>query len=491
MEEKKYTLLQKIGFFLGPVLGFILAFAVTIPGLPSIGCKALGLTLWMVIWWVTGPVPIWVTSLLPIAGSIVLNIAGKEAGVHQMLDGSEVAVEVYSNYASPVVIMCLGVFVIAAVIERWNLHKRIALGIVSKAGDRPFMIVMLFGVASAIISMFISNTTAAAMMLPIALALANQFNMSKDSPFAKALMLNTTFGCVLGGLGTTIGSGTNISAVGLINELTGIEVSFTEWLKMGLPLVIILCPLAAVVCWFVFRAKGTTLGDVSVIREELAKLGKMSKAETLSVIYLVVVILGIFFRSKLALLIPCLSDEGFGILIAVIAFLIPINFREGVFLMDGKYAMSKISWSTFLLLGGALQLGSIFKVSGVSTWVGSGLGFLADYPELVVVMVIAVLTAVLTEVCSNFVVVAAFMPVVYSLSVSLGMNPLILMMTITFASSFSFAMPTSTPPMALAFGSGYIEMKDMLKAGWLLKLVAIIVLPIVFYRISANISPLL
>ena len=159
--------------------------------------------------------------------------------------------------------------------------------------------------------------------------------------------------------------------------------------------------------------------------------------------------------------------------------------------MDGKYAMSKISWSTFLLLGGALQLGSIFKLSGVSTWVGSGLGFLSHYPQLVVVIIIAVLTAVLTEVCSNFVVTAAFMPVVYSLSLSLGMNPLILMMTITFASSFSFAMPTSTPPMALAFGSGYIEMKDMLKAGWLLKLVAIIVFPVAFYLISMNISPLL
>jgi len=490
MKEERYSLLKKTGFFLGPVLGFLLAYFVTIPGLAPIGCKALGLTLWMVVWWVTGAVPIWITSLLPIAGSIVLNIAGKSAATHIMNDGTEVAIETYSNYAASVVIMCLGVFIIAAVIERWNLHKRIALGIVSLAGDRPFMIIMLFGVASAIISMFISNTTAAAMMLPIALALTNQFNMKMDNPFAKTLMLNTTFGCVIGGMATTIGSGTNVSAVGLIQELTGIEISFTEWLKMGLPLVIVLVPLAAVICWFCFGAKGTTLGNVSVIKEELHKLGKMNRAELTSAIYLVVVILGFFFRAKIAAFIPFLSDDGFAILIGVIAFLIPIDFKNGVFLMDSKYAMSKISWSTYLLLGGALQLGAIFKASGVSAWVGSGLGFLSDFPEIIVVIIIAALTSILTEVCSNFVVVAAFMPVMYSLSLTLGMNPLILMMTVVFASSFSYAMPTSTPPMAIAFGTGYIEMKDMLKGGFLLKLVSIIVFPIIIYLISMNISPL-
>lgn len=490
MEEKKYSILQKVGFFLGPVLGFIFAYAVSIPGLAPIGCKALGLTLWMVIWWVTNAVPIWVASLLPIAGSIVLNIAGTSDAVHLLADGSETTINTYSNYASAVVVMCLGVFIIAAVIERWNLHKRIALGIVSLAGDKPFLIVLLFGAASAVISMFISNTTAAAMMLPIALALTRQFEMTKDNPFAKALMLNTTFGCVIGGMGTTIGSGTNISGVGLIREMAGIEISFTEWLKMGLPLVIVLVPLSAIVCWLVFGAKGTTLGDVSVIKEELADLGKMNRAEITSMIYLIVVVLGFFFRARIANLIPFMTDEGFAILIAVIAFLIPIDFKNGVFLLDSKYAMSKISWSTYLLLGGALSLGGIFKASGVSAWVGDGLGFLSNYPQIVVVIIIAVLTALLTEVCSNFVVAAAFMPVMYSLSMTLGMNPLILMMTVVFACSFSYAMPTSTPPMAIAFGSGYIEIKDMLKAGMLLKLVSCIVFPILLYLISMPLSSL-
>ena len=491
--NNNYSLLKKICLILGPAIAIVFSFFVNIEGLAPIGCKAIGLTLWMVIWWVSDCMPLWITSLLPVAGSIILGIAGKSAGTHTLLDGTEVKIEVYSNYAASVVLMCIGVFVIAAVIERWNLHKRIALSIVSLAGDRPFLIIMAFGIATGFISMFISNTTAAAMMLPIALAMVKQFEMKMDNPFAKALVINTVFAAASGGMGTMIGSGTNISAVGLIYEMTGLEFTFVEWMKIGFPLVVFIVPLGAVVCYFVCGVKGTSLGDASFIKKELKSLGKMNRGEVTSLIYLVVAILAFFFRAQIAEAVPflsMLSDDGLGILLGVIAFVIPINFKEGVFLMDSKYAMSKISWSTYLLLGGALQLGSIFKAAGVSAWIGEKLVFLEGMPTIVVILIIAVIASVISEVVSNFVVVAAFMPVMYSLSLTLGLNPLILMMTVTLAASFSYALPSSTPPIALAFSTGYVEMKDMIKTGFALKFVACILFPVIMYLISMPLSPL-
>ena len=196
----EFKLSQKIGLFLGPIAAIILCILPGgIPGLAPIGVKALALTLWMVIWWVTSALPIWVTALLPIAGSIVLNLAGMEV--------TEEGVNAYGSYAAPVTMMCLGVFVLGAVIEKWNLHRRIALSIINMVGGRPSMIVFGFGLATAVISMFMSNTTAVAMLLPIAIALISQLGMTKKDGFSVALILVVAYAASIGGMATLIGLG--------------------------------------------------------------------------------------------------------------------------------------------------------------------------------------------------------------------------------------------------------------------------------------------
>ncbi len=479
MEYKKS---QLIGLILGPVVAIIFCLLPGISGLTPVGVKALGLTLWMVIWWVTTAVPIWVTALLPIAGSLVMSLAGTEV--------TEEGISAYGSYAAPVTVMCLGVFILGAVIEKWGLHKRIALNIINMAGGKPNMVILGFGIATGLISMFMSNTTAVAMLLPIAIALLSQLGMTKEDGFSVAVILMVAYAGSIGGMATLIGSGTNISAVGLIKELSGVSMSFTDWLIIGLPLTIVLIPATAFLLAKIFKVKGTNLGDVSVIKDELKALGKMSKGEKISTVYIIVAILGFVFNNQIAKVLPMISNEGFAIVLMVLAFVIPVDLKKGQFLMDSKTAIEKTSWSTFILLGGALTLGGIFKNAGIAAWIADGLGFLAAWPPILVLIFLSVVVAILTEVVSNFVVVAAFLPALYGLADVIGMNPMFIMMSVSLSASFAYMMPTGTPPNALVFGSGYIEMKDMLKAGLGIKIVSIIVFPIIMYGVAAPLSPL-
>lgn len=479
----EFKLSQKIGLFLGPIAAIVLCLLPGgIPGLAAIGVKALALTLWMVIWWVTSAVPIWVTALLPIAGSIVLNLAGMEV--------TEEGVNAYGSYAAPVTMMCLGVFVLGAVIEKWNLHRRIALNIINLVGGRPSMIVFGFGLATAVISMFMSNTTAVAMLLPIAIALISQLGLTKKDGFSVGLILIVAYAASIGGMATLIGSGTNLSAVGLIKELTGVNMSFTDWLMIGLPFTIVLLPLATLLICKMFKVGQTDLGDTRVIKEELKALGKMSKEEKISTAYLIVAILGFAFNDQAAQLLPYISNEGFAIILLVASFVIPVNWKKGEFLMDSKTALAKTSWSTFVLLGGALTLGGIFKNAGIAAWIAEGLGFLASWPPILVILFLCIVVAILTEVVSNFVVVAAFLPAISGLAVTIGMNPMFLMMAVSLSASFAFMLPTGTPPNALVFGSGYIEMKDLMKGGFVVKVLGIIIFPVIMYAVAAPLSPL-
>ncbi len=479
----EFKLSQKIGLFLGPIAAIILCLLPGgIPGLAPIGVKALGLTLWMVIWWVTSAVPIWVTALLPIAGSALLSLAGT--------DVTEEGISAYGAYASPVVIMAVGVFTIAAVIEKWNLHKRIALHIVNAVGGRPSMIVFGFGLGTAVISMFISNTTAVAMLLPIGIALISQLNFTSKDGFSKALVLEIAYAGSIGGMATLIGSGTNLSAVGLIKELSGISMSFTDWLTIGLPFTVIILPVMTFLLCKMFKVKESDLGDSNIIKQELAALGPMSRGEKITGVILILTLLGYIFNDQIATILPFLANENFSIIVGVALFVIPVDFKRGIFLMDSKTAIEKISWSTFLLLGGALTLGGIIKNAGIAAWIAEGLGFLSSWSPLLVIIFISIVVAIITEVCTNFVVVAAFLPAIYGMAAAIGMNPMFIMMAVSLASSFAFMLPTGTPPNALVFGSGYIEMKDMIKAGILVKAIAIIIFPIVMYGIAVPLSPL-
>jgi solute carrier family 13 (sodium-dependent dicarboxylate transporter), member 2/3/5 len=479
-----FTKSQRVGLILGPVIALIFCF-LSLPGLDDIATRVVGLTLWMVVWWVTTPVPLWVTALLPIAGSIVMNIAGDEA--------LESGLNTYASYGAPVTVMVIGVFVLGAVIEKWNLHKRIALNILNLFKGKPVAVVFGFGIATGLISMFMSNTTAVAMLLPIAMALNTQLGFTAKDGFSKALVLTTAYAGSIGGMATVIGSGTNMASVGLIKDLVGIDMSFTDWLTIGLPFVILILPLSVLAICKMFHVKDYDLGDTQVIKNELEALGPMSKAEKIATVYLIITILVFVFNDQITSLVPWLqyiTNEGWGIVVLVLAFMIPVDWKNGQFLMDGKYAVEKISWGTFVLLGGALTLGGMFNTSGVAGWIASGLGFLKSWPKLAILIFLCVIVSILTEAVSNFVVVAAFMPALVGLADTVNMSPMFIMMAVALSSSLAFMLPSGTPPNALVFGTNYLETKDMVKAGLVVKIIGIILFPIVMFLIAQPLSPL-
>lgn len=481
-KKQEYSNTKKIGLFLGLALAAVILMLPEINGLDDVGQTALALTALMITWWITEPVPIWVTALLPIAFSPLLGLAGTKT--------TEAGINVYSNYSSPVVMLSIGVFLLAAVIEKWNLHKRIALNIVYKMGDKATMIIFGFALATGFVSMFMSNVTATAMMLPIGVALLRQLGFTGESGFAKALGLSIPFAASIGGLGTMIGSGTNVSGVGLMRELAGIDITFFEWMKVGVPFVVLLIPMSVFALNKIFKVGQVSLGDTSIIGNELKALGPMSKAEKLTTVYLILAIGGFMFRAQISKLFPLLTDEGFAVLIGVILFFVPVDFKKGIFLMDSKTAIREISWSTFLLLGGALTLGDIFSKAGIAKWIASGLGFLEALPEIAIIFVIAILVSFITEACSNFVVASAFLPAIYGIALQLNINPMLLMMTVTLSASFAYMLPTGTPTNAIAFGSGYIDIKDMIKGGFAVKIISILLFPIVMYFIAAPLTTL-
>ena len=252
-------------------------------------------------------------------------------------------------------------------------------------------------------------------------------------------------------------------------------------------------PLSVLAICKLFKVKEADLGDNQIIKNELAALGPMTKGEKIAMVYLIVAILVWVFNDQIAAAIPWLqfiTNEGWGICVLLISFMIPVDYKNGEFLMDGKYAMEKISWGTFVLLGGALTLGGMFASSGIAAWIASGLSFLANWPLLLTVIFLCIVVSFITEAVSNFVVVAAFLPVLSGLADTIGANPLFIMMAVALSSSLAFMLPSGTPPNALVFGTEYLETKDMVKAGLVVKLIGIVLFPIVMFLIARPLSPL-
>jgi sodium-dependent dicarboxylate transporter 2/3/5 len=473
---------RRVGFFLGLALFLAILIMPTPTGLEPIGQKVLAVAVLMATWWGTEAIPIPITSLLPIALFPVLNISGAKPTT---------GISMLPSYAHWVVYLVLGVFVLSAAIVKWNLHKRIALHIIRLSGNKPSRVVLGFMVATAFISMWMSNTTATAMMLPVAISILVQIDAAHDEPFGKCLMLAIPFSATIGGIGTIIGTGTNLTGVALIKDTIGLDISFYEWMmKIGLPFVILIIP----AMWFFmtkyYRVNQSIQLDTSVVNDELKKLGKMSKGEKLTVaIFLVAVVLWLT-KTLYQPYFPMLGDETIAMLAAVAPFIIPVDFKKGIFVMDIKTAIEKISWGTLLLIGGALTIGGAFASAGCAAWIASGLGFLEGVPMFGIVMFVALIVAFLTEVTTNMVVVAAFLPMLVGIAESVGVSPFLLMLTATIASSFAFMLPPATPPNAIAYGTGYIEMKDLIKTGFWVKVICLVIFPIVLYLVTLRTFPM-
>jgi sodium-dependent dicarboxylate transporter 2/3/5 len=425
------------------------------------------------VWWMTEALPIAATALLPLVVFPLLQVVDMRAAA--------------TPYANPLIFLFMGGFMIAMAMIRWQLHRRIALGIINLIGTRPTAIVLGFMVAAAFLSMWVSNTATAMMMMPIGLsvvelargAAVGSAPITRDSEgghFAVALMLAIAYACSVGGMGTLVGTPTNALLAGYMDETYGVELAFVDWLLLGVPLVIVALPVIFLVLTrLVYPIRIREIpGGRAFVRSELEKLGPMQRPEKMvAAVFALVAALWIF-RPLLTSLVPGLTDTGVAMGGAVLLFVLPVDLKRGLFVLDWETA-SKLPWGVLILFGGGLSLADAINDTGLASWIGSQTEVLATWPVLAIVAVVVALIVFLTELTSNTATAAAFVPVVASVAIGMGQSPLLLAVPAVLAASCAFMLPVATPPNAIVYGSSFVTIPQMVRAGIVLNLLFIVI----------------
>jgi sodium-dependent dicarboxylate transporter 2/3/5 len=477
----------RIGLALGPLLFLGILFFDLSPGEPAV-TRMAAVALWMAVWWITDAVPLAATSLLPLVLYPLLGI----------MKGKDVA-PVYVNH---VIFLFIGGFMIALAMERWGLHRRIALWIIRALGSSPARLVLSFMLASALLSMWISNTAAAIMMMAIGMAIVSheeaQFGTRRTHPLTVGLLLGIAYGCSVGGLATLVGTPPNLSFVRIF-EITfprAESIGFGQWFVLGLPLSLVLLVIVWLLITRVFyRApKGLDLSS-EVVEREVASLGSIGRAEmSVLVVFLATAMLWVFRRDLIlgsltipgwARLLPYpeLIDDGtVAVGMALLLFLIPSGSNEegrGRGLVDIQ-VFGRIPWHIVLLFGGGFALASGFKETGLSAWIGGGFAGLAGAPPLVMIGGVCATLTFLTELTSNTATTEMVLPILASAAVAAKTDPLLLMIPATLSASCAFMMPVATPPNAIVFGSGRITVAEMARIGLVINLIGVVVIVALF-----------
>ena len=437
----------------------------------------LGLAAWMALWWVTEPVPLAATSLLPAALLPTLGVSSARDAV--------------APYANELVFLYLGGFFLAAALERWNAHARIAYGLIVAIGFSSRRIVLGVMVATGFVSMWISNTATAAMMYPIIMAIVPLFGGTDRNAHntRTALLLGMAYAASIGGMGTLLGTPPNLILAGAARELAGQEVSFLSYLAFGLPMVAILLPLTwALLVFVLFPSRGALDIDASgLLRERRTALGPLKGGELATLVVFVATALAWLNREHkeigslgipgLVDIAPRLTDATIGILGALLLFVIPARDRDGSrrALLTWSEARG-IPWDVLLLFGGGLSLAAAMESTGLARWLGDHLTGLGSLPPIALYLGLAVFVLLLSELASNTAVATMMMPIVATLAAAVGQPPLLLMLVAALAASTGFALPVATPPTTIVFGSGQVRVKDMARAGILLDVIAVLLL---------------
>ena len=464
---------KRIGLITGPLFFFLIFFFYHPEGLSREANAVLASTVWIAIWWITEAIPIAVTALLPI---ILFPLSGALA--LKATTGS---------FGHKYIFLFLGGFLLAVAIEKWKLHKRIALSIINFIGTNTNNIILGFMAATAFLSMWISNTATSVMMLPIAMAVTAQFMDNPDTPqredliFGKAMMLAIAYSASIGGIATLIGTPPNLVFAGVIKETYDIDISFTQWMSFGLPISLILL----IICWkyltsvaFDFKQK-TIPGGREVIKKQLAELGHLGYEEKRVLIVFVSTAMLWIFRSPLQKIIPALDDTIIAITAGILLFLIPAKNKVDriIHWEDSK----KIPWGIILLFGGGMALAEGFKTSGLAEWIASNLTSLQGLSIFLLIILLIAAVNFITEITSNLATTAMLLPVLAPMAITLDIHPYILMVSATLAASCAFMLPVATPPNAVVFGSGYLKISDMVKAGIWMNLISIFILSLFVY----------
>ena len=485
----KIPIHRRLGFTLGLLLFVIILVIPDLGGMTPPAQRMAAVTLLMATWWITEAIPIPATALLPLVLFPVLGIA----------DARTTA----APYASHLIFLFLGGFFLALGVQKWQLHRRIALRTISILGFSPPRLVLGFMVATAFLSMWISNTATAVIMLPIGMAVIKHFENAGSfegrtkllGNFGSALMFGIAYAASIGGIGTLIGTPPNIILAGTLEELYGHHVSFTDWIMVGLPLVIIFLPLT----WFYLTRLACPvmgqggLSGKNVIRAELTEIGKMSAQERrVAIIFTLTALAWIMSDAKdfgsftlpgLRTFFPGITDSTIAMAGAVALFIVPAKGIRGLRLLDWSSAKD-IPWGILLLFGGGLALAEGFKQTGLDVWIGGRLALFQNCPHLLIVFIVVILVIFLTEVTSNTATTAMILPVCGALAVTLGQDPLLLMVPAAVAASCAFMLPVGTPPNALIFASGQVTIPQMARIGVWMNLMGIIIITLLTYSIA-------
>ena len=491
------------------VVGFLAVLMLPTPaGLSPDAHKTAAVAVLMVSWWISEAVHIGVTGLVPVVAFPLLGVSA--------------STEISAHYANHLIFLFIGGFIIAYAMEAWNLHRRIALNTIARFGSRPRPMVLGFMATSAVLSMWISNTATTMMLLPMAMAVVNQLAGSAEvrgvrSHEEASRVAQDVFGCVLllgiaysasiGGIGTIVGSPTTVAFLGFATESFPDQpvIGFAQWSMVCIPIVVVFLPMT----WLYLCRFGGSLplsairfsGSQNVIRKELDALGRISVPEKRVLIVGATTGLLWIFRAPLdlgALYVPGWSqlfpvpghvhDSTVAMAMAVLLFVLPSGVSRGDGrLLDWKGAARGIPWGIVFLIGGGFALAATITDSGLAAWIGSALGMLGGVPGWVLVIAICFLTTALTETTSNVATVLMLSPVVAAMAGEIGVHPYLLLIPMAVTASFAFTMPVATPPNAIIFSSGWITIPQMFRAGVVLDLVGLLIVPVAVYVLGARI----
>jgi sodium-dependent dicarboxylate transporter 2/3/5 len=466
---------QRVGLWIGPIVAIVMLLVGPPDSLSIQAWRTAAMGLLMAIWWATEAVPIAVTALLPLVFFPLLGIADIQ--------------QTAEPFANKVIYLFLGGFVVALAMQRWDLHRRIALTILQHVGGNGRSLIGGFMLASALLSMWVMNTSTTMMLLPIAVSVIAVIHNTIDDLSAKAkrdfqyaLLLGVAYGSTIGGMSTLVGTAPNAMMAAFVLENYGTQIDFASWMLVGLPLSAMMLPLAwLALTRVVFHVDFHTSAESRAHLKKLkTDLGTISTPERrVAAVFLLLAFTWIF-RPLLTRLpgLEALDDSGIAMAGAVLLFLLPSGSKEDPLLLRWEQ-VQKLPWAILILFGGGLSLANAVSQTGLAAWIGDSLHLVASLPGPVLVIIVATMIIFLTELTSNVATTATFMPVVSAIAIEAGVDPIVLLVPVTFAASCAFMLPVATPPNAIVFGSGLLTIPKMVRAGIALNIIGIVLVSLV------------
>ncbi len=467
-----YDTRQRVGLVLG-LLFFVVILLLPVKIHSPEAKRTLAIAALMAIWWVSEALPIAAVSILPLVLFPAFGIMSSS--------------EVSSQYGHRLIFLFMSGFLIAVAMQKWKLHRRIALYIIKAIGTGPKRIILGFMVASGFLSMWVSNTATTMMMATVGLAVVSFVTKASEEKnsgkaqlttnFGVALMLGVAYACNIGGMGTIIGTPPNALLVAFMENNMGQEISFLNWMLVGVPIVVILLPMA---WWYLTNVSSpihleTIPGGSELIEEKIEELGPMGGGEKrVLTVFVLTAFLWIIRSFLITPYLPMVGDATIGMTMALLLFMIPVNLEEGEFALDWEWAV-KIPWGTLILFGGGLALAKGIEESGLANWLAGRLDWFTHLPLFLFLLLVIALMVTITQLTSNTGTAAMMLPVLVPLASAMGIEFLVLAIPAILGISGAFMLPVATPPNAIVFGTGHVTIPQMVKNGFGLNVIALVI----------------